>query len=146
MFAGVLSHLLMDALTVQGPALLAPFSAERFQLDWFYFVDLLPLAISSPLFVLTLWKLGTPKLRTRLIAVLLVAVLATGAWRGITKCAVESANPGLFIGGHIRDGISVPNCLAAGEKLAARAQSLLSRLEGHYSSPSKMIPQRQEMG
>ena len=34
---------------------------------------------------------------------------------------VESAHPGLFIGGHIRDGISVPNCLAAGEKLAARA-------------------------
>jgi len=97
MFAGVLSHLLMDALTVQGPALLAPFSAERFQLDWFYFVDLLPLAISSPLFVLTLWKLGTPKLRTRLLVVLLVAVLATGAWRGITKTAVESANPGAAI-------------------------------------------------
>lgn len=35
----------------------------------------------------------------------------------------EAAHPGLFIGGHIRDGISVPNCLAAGEKLAARAAS-----------------------
>ncbi len=35
----------------------------------------------------------------------------------------EAAHPGLFIGGHIRDGISVPNCIAAGEKLAARAQS-----------------------
>ncbi|MBC8038936.1 MAG: protoporphyrinogen oxidase [Opitutaceae bacterium] len=34
---------------------------------------------------------------------------------------VESSHPGLLIGGHIRDGISVPNCLAAGEKLAARA-------------------------
>ena len=33
----------------------------------------------------------------------------------------EAAHPGLCIGGHIRDGISVPNCLAAGEKLAARA-------------------------
>jgi protoporphyrinogen/coproporphyrinogen III oxidase len=35
----------------------------------------------------------------------------------------ESAHPGLLIGGHIRDGISVPNCIAAGEKLAARAIS-----------------------
>jgi protoporphyrinogen/coproporphyrinogen III oxidase len=33
----------------------------------------------------------------------------------------ESANPGLFIGGNIRDGISVPACLAAGENLATRA-------------------------
>lgn len=35
--------------------------------------------------------------------------------------ATETSHPGLFIGGHVRDGISVPNCLAAGEKLAARA-------------------------
>lgn len=35
----------------------------------------------------------------------------------------ETAHPGLFIGGHIRDGISVPNCIAAGEKLATRVQS-----------------------
>lgn len=35
----------------------------------------------------------------------------------------ESAYPGLLIGGHVRDGISVPNCLAAGERLAARAIS-----------------------
>ena len=34
---------------------------------------------------------------------------------------VETAHPGLLIGGHIRDGIAVPQCLAAGEKLAARA-------------------------
>jgi oxygen-dependent protoporphyrinogen oxidase len=33
----------------------------------------------------------------------------------------ETAHPGLLVGGHVRDGISVPNCLAAGEKLAARA-------------------------
>lgn len=33
----------------------------------------------------------------------------------------EAAHPGLLVGGHIRDGISVPACLAAGEKLAARA-------------------------
>jgi oxygen-dependent protoporphyrinogen oxidase len=33
----------------------------------------------------------------------------------------EADLPGLLIGGHVRDGISVPACLAAGEKLAARA-------------------------
>ncbi|CAM2775708.1 protoporphyrinogen oxidase [Rariglobus hedericola] len=33
----------------------------------------------------------------------------------------EAARPGLLIGGHVRDGISLPNCLAAGEKLAVRA-------------------------
>jgi protoporphyrinogen/coproporphyrinogen III oxidase len=40
--------------------------------------------------------------------------------------AIERAEadfPGLLVGGHVRDGISVPNCLAAGEKLAARALS-----------------------
>ncbi len=35
--------------------------------------------------------------------------------------ACERANPGLFIGGQARDGISVPACIAAGESLAARA-------------------------
>jgi oxygen-dependent protoporphyrinogen oxidase len=39
---------------------------------------------------------------------------------------VEKANPGLLIGGHVRDGISLPNCVAAGEKLAARASTLAS--------------------
>lgn len=34
--------------------------------------------------------------------------------------ATETSHPGLFIGGHVRDGISLPACLAAGEKLAAR--------------------------
>lgn len=34
--------------------------------------------------------------------------------------ATERAHPGLFIGGHVRDGISVPACIAAGEALAAR--------------------------
>src|ERR1035438_3760683 len=33
----------------------------------------------------------------------------------------ERAFPGLFIGGQARDGISVPDCLAAGLKLADRA-------------------------
>lgn len=35
--------------------------------------------------------------------------------------ACERAYPGLFIGGQARDGIALPACLAAGEKLAARA-------------------------
>ncbi len=34
--------------------------------------------------------------------------------------AVENGLPGLFLGGQARDGISVPACLAAGEKLAQR--------------------------
>lgn len=34
--------------------------------------------------------------------------------------AAESAHAGLFIGGQARDGISLPACLLAGEKLAAR--------------------------
>jgi oxygen-dependent protoporphyrinogen oxidase len=32
--------------------------------------------------------------------------------------ATEQSFAGLFVGGHVRDGISVPNCIAAGEKLA----------------------------
>ena len=35
--------------------------------------------------------------------------------------ACEGAHPGLFLGGQARDGIALPACLAAGEKLAARA-------------------------
>lgn len=35
--------------------------------------------------------------------------------------ACEREFPGLFIGGQCRDGIAVPACIAAGEKLAARA-------------------------
>lgn len=38
-----------------------------------------------------------------------------------TMAAAERTYPGLFIGGQARDGIAVPACLAAGEKLAARA-------------------------
>lgn len=34
---------------------------------------------------------------------------------------VEAAHPRLLVGGHIRDGISLTACLAAGEKLATRA-------------------------
>jgi oxygen-dependent protoporphyrinogen oxidase len=37
--------------------------------------------------------------------------------------ACERANPGLFIGGQARDGISLPACIAAGESLATRAVS-----------------------
>jgi oxygen-dependent protoporphyrinogen oxidase len=35
--------------------------------------------------------------------------------------AGERAHPGFFVGGQVRDGIAVPACIAAGEKLAARA-------------------------
>lgn len=38
-----------------------------------------------------------------------------------TLTAVEKAHPGLYFGGQARDGIAVPACLAAGEKLAQRA-------------------------
>lgn len=38
-----------------------------------------------------------------------------------TMAAAERAFPGLFIGGQARDGIALPACLLAGEKLAARA-------------------------
>ena len=93
MFAGVLLHILMDMLTIQGPALFAPISATRFQLDWFYFIDVAPLAVSSPLLVLSLWRLGTVRQRRALLVVLLAAVVATGAWRGLTKASVQGANP-----------------------------------------------------
>ncbi|MBE37024.1 MAG: protoporphyrinogen oxidase [Opitutaceae bacterium] len=35
--------------------------------------------------------------------------------------ACEEQNQGLFIGGQVRDGIALPACISAGEKLAARA-------------------------
>lgn len=38
-----------------------------------------------------------------------------------TMAAAERAHPGLIIGGQARDGISLPACLVAGEKLAAQA-------------------------
>lgn len=37
--------------------------------------------------------------------------------------ACEERHPGLFIGGQIRDGIALPSCIAAGEKLAERGLS-----------------------
>jgi oxygen-dependent protoporphyrinogen oxidase len=33
----------------------------------------------------------------------------------------ETRHPGLFIGGHVRDGISLANCIAAGQRLADAA-------------------------
>ena len=38
-----------------------------------------------------------------------------------TMSAIERAHPGLYLGGQARDGIALPACLVAGEKLAARA-------------------------
>jgi oxygen-dependent protoporphyrinogen oxidase len=35
----------------------------------------------------------------------------------------ETKNPGLFIGGHVRDGISLANCIAAGQRLAEAASA-----------------------
>ena len=43
-----------------------------------------------------------------------------------TIAATETAHCGLLIGGQARDGIALPACLAAGEKLAARALALVS--------------------
>ncbi|QYM80204.1 protoporphyrinogen oxidase [Horticoccus luteus] len=41
--------------------------------------------------------------------------------------ACENTFPGFLLGGQARDGISVPACVAAGEKLAARCTALPSR-------------------
>ncbi len=40
--------------------------------------------------------------------------------------SVESAAPGLFIGGNCRDGISLANCIESGRRLAAEAETFLS--------------------
>ena len=40
-----------------------------------------------------------------------------------TMAATERTHPGFFIGGQARDGIALPACVAAGEKLAARVVS-----------------------
>jgi oxygen-dependent protoporphyrinogen oxidase len=40
-----------------------------------------------------------------------------------SMAATERAHRGLFIGGQARDGIAVPACIAAGEKLAARVEA-----------------------
>ena len=43
-----------------------------------------------------------------------------------TCAQVERAAPGLFLGGTSRDGVSLANCIVAGQRLAAEA-------ERHYS-------------
>ena len=49
--------------------------------------------------------------------------------------AVESAAPGLFIGGNCRDGISLANCIGAGRRLAdAVAGATVRRAESHSMS------------
>jgi len=40
----------------------------------------------------------------------------------------EQDHPGLFIGGNVRDGISLPDCLKAGERLAKAAQEFAGKL------------------
>jgi oxygen-dependent protoporphyrinogen oxidase len=37
----------------------------------------------------------------------------------MSKC--EKAHPGLFIGGHVRDGVAVGNCICSGERMAEKA-------------------------
>ena len=44
-----------------------------------------------------------------------------------TLAACERAHPGLHFGGQIRDGISLPACLAAAERLAATADTPIER-------------------
>jgi len=39
--------------------------------------------------------------------------------------ATETAYPGFFVGGQLRDGISVPDCIQSGFKLAQKVQSLI---------------------
>jgi oxygen-dependent protoporphyrinogen oxidase len=39
----------------------------------------------------------------------------------------EQDNPGLFIGGNVRDGISLPDCLKSGERLAKAAQDFAAK-------------------
>jgi protoporphyrinogen/coproporphyrinogen III oxidase len=41
-----------------------------------------------------------------------------------TMASAERDYPGLYIGGQARDGIALPACLAAGEKLAARVMAV----------------------
>jgi oxygen-dependent protoporphyrinogen oxidase len=44
--------------------------------------------------------------------------------------AFEAAHPGLFVAGHVRDGVSLPDCIAAGVRAA-------ERISGGDSSPSR---------
>jgi oxygen-dependent protoporphyrinogen oxidase len=40
---------------------------------------------------------------------------------------VEQDHPGIFIGGNVRDGISLPDCLKSGERLAKAAQEFAGK-------------------
>lgn len=79
--AGVYLHVFMDALTVQGPSLFYPIVPDRFQLNLYFYSDVLPLAISSVVAVLFVWPRASPTARSRGVAVLLVAVVLLGAAR-----------------------------------------------------------------
>jgi len=49
---------------------------------------------------------------------------APGHQRFLTAIArLEAAAPGVFVGGNCRDGISLPNCIAAGHRLAAAVRA-----------------------
>ena len=40
---------------------------------------------------------------------------------------IETAHAGLFIGGNVRDGISLQDCLKSGEKMAKKAIDFLAK-------------------
>lgn len=92
-YAGVLLHIGMDALTLQGPAILTPFSPLRIEVHLFYYTDLLPLAVSTVAIGMSLWRLGTPRQRRAVLAALVVALAVTGAWRGIAIAEVRAQAP-----------------------------------------------------
>ena len=41
--------------------------------------------------------------------------------------AIERANPGLYLAGNYRNGVSVGDCVASGQEIAQRVEAYLSR-------------------
>lgn len=50
--------------------------------------------------------------------------------------AVEAANPGFFVGGNCRDGISIANCIESGRRLAGVTQGYLRSTGDRQISPA----------
>ncbi len=58
-----------------------------------------------------------------------IAQYGVGFQRFKDACAdIERASPGLFLGGTCRDGVSLANCIMAGQRLATAAQSRIDSL------------------
>ena len=49
--------------------------------------------------------------------------------------AVETASPGLFIGGNARDGISLANCIESGRRLAGCASAFVQARQALSATP-----------